>query len=145
MNRRPDNRDGGYTLTEMLVVIGIIGLIAAVLTPTVMGQMGRARAKTARLQLETVSAGLEMFMADVGRYPTEAEGLTALMRQPADALGWTGPYIRDAKSVSDPWGRPLLYQSELEARTYVVRTLGADGKPGGRGADADLQIPEVAP
>lgn len=134
-------REQGYTLTEMLVVIGIIGLIAAVLTPALIGQMGRARAKAAQLQLETVSSEVEMFMADVGRYPTAQEGLAALVAEPAGAEGWTGPYVRDTKVLNDPWGRPVEYQVDPEARTFQVVSLGADGKPGGSGTKRDLKAP----
>lgn len=73
--RRALNSSGGYTLTEMLVVIGIISLIAAVLTPGLMTQLSRARAKSAQLQLDTLASDVEMFRSDVGRYPTQQEGL----------------------------------------------------------------------
>lgn len=133
--------EAGYTLTEMLVVIGIIGLIAAVLTPALIGQLGRARAKAAQLQLETVSAEVEMFMADVGRYPTAAEGLPALVREPPGAEGWTGPYMRDEKSLLDPWGRPIRYLVGADGQGFSVGSFGADGKEGGRGASRDLRAP----
>ncbi len=131
----------GYTLTEMLIVIGVIGLIAAVLTPGLIGQLGRARAKAAQVQLETVSAQVEMFMADVGRYPTAAEGLPALVKEPAGAEGWTGPYMRDPKSLKDPWGRDIRYEVGPEGQGYAVIILGADGKVGGSGANRDLKAP----
>lgn len=133
--------EAGYTLTEMLVVIGIIGLIAAVLTPALIGQLGRARAKAAQLQLETVSAEVEMFQADVGRYPTAAEGLAALVSEPAGADGWTGPYMRDVKALKDPWSRPLVYSVGADGQGYAVISLGADGKEGGSGAGRDLKAP----
>lgn len=133
--------EAGYTLTEMLVVIGIIGLIAAVLTPALIGQLGRARAKAAQLQLETVSAEVEMFQADVGRYPTVAEGLSALVTEPAGADGWTGPYMRDAKALKDPWSRPLVYSVGADGQGYVIVSLGADGKEGGNGVNRDLKAP----
>lgn len=131
--------DDGYTLTEMVVVIAIIGLIAAVVTPNLLGQLARAKAKSARLQLETISAGLEMFHGDAGRYPTGQEGLQALVSEPDGVTGWTGPYVRDAETLVDPWSRPIVY--ELQGERFVIRTLGADGKVGGRGADRDQQIP----
>lgn len=131
----------GYTLTEMLVVIGIICLIAAVLTPGVMGQLSRARVKTAELQLDTVSADIEAFRSDVGRYPTKQEGLQSLLREPANADGWTGPYAKDAKTLSDPWNRPLIYIVASDGQSYHVKSLGADGKPGGTGVNRDLQDP----
>jgi general secretion pathway protein G len=133
--------DEGYTLTEMLVVIGIIGLIAAALTPAMIGQMGRARAKAARLQVETVGAAVEMFRTDVGRYPTPEEGLNALVRAPGGTEGWTGPYVRDAKSIRDPWGRALAYRAD-DQDAFTVASLGSDGKPGGEGTKADLIFPE---
>lgn len=141
--RRPvrAGSDGGYTLTEMLVVIGIIGLIAAVLTPALIGQLGRARAKAAQLQLETVSAEVEMFMADVGRYPTQAEGLPALVTEPVGAEGWTGPYMRDVRALKDPWSRPLRYSVGDDGQGYLVMSLGADGKEGGGGVGRDLKAP----
>jgi general secretion pathway protein G len=130
--------DDGYTLTEMLVVIAIIGLLAAVLTPMIAGQLGRARVKAARLQVENVSTAVEMFRSDVGRYPTAQEGLNGLVRAPDGLDGWIGPYIRNAKSLDDPWGRALKYQAPSDTAPPRVLSLGADGKPGGTGADADI-------
>lgn len=135
----------GYTLTEMLVVIAIIGLLAAALAPNLMGQLGRARTKAAQMQMETVAAGLEMHLTDVGRYPTPEEGLDALLEPSETALGWTGPYVRDRSALADPWGRPLIYEVSEEARAYRLRSLGADGREGGRGADADLALPADQP
>ncbi len=144
MRARRDS-EGGYTLTEMLVVIGIIGLIAAVLTPALVGQMSRARAKAAQLQLQTVSSQLEMFMTDVGRYPTDQEGLRALMKEPDGVEGWTGPYVKDAKALNDPWGRAVVYRTDGSTGSFTITSLGADGKPGGRGADRDLRLPAATP
>lgn len=144
MRARRDS-EGGYTLTEMLVVIGIIGLIAAVLTPALVGQMSRARAKAAQLQLQTVSSQLEMFMTDVGRYPTDQEGLRALMKEPDGVDGWTGPYVKDDKALNDPWGRPVVYRTDGSTDSFTITSLGADGKPGGRGADRDLRLPATTP
>ncbi len=136
--------DAGYTLTEMLVVIGIIGLIAAVLTPGIIGQFSRAKVKAAQLQLDTIAADVESFSSDVQRYPTQQEGLSALLQEPAGVDGWSGPYVRDRKVLSDPWGRPLLYTVDADKRTFTVTSLGADGKPGGSGVDRDLQAPAPA-
>lgn len=134
-------RDAGYTLTEMLVVIAIIGLIAAVLTPSLMGQLGRARAKSAQLQLESVAAAVEMFHADVGRYPTASEGLRALVDEPADAEGWTGPYLKSVKALKDPWTGDILYRAADDGNFEVV-SLGADRKIGGAGTKRDLVAPK---
>jgi general secretion pathway protein G len=134
------NQDG-YTLTEMLVVIGIIAMIAAVLTPNLLGQLGRSRAKAAQLQLETTASAVEIFRTDVGRYPTQEEGLAALIKDPNALTGWAGPYLRDSKSLNDPWNDPLKYTLAEDGRSFFVETLGADGKTGGTGQNKDLRAP----
>lgn len=135
------NRDAGYTLTEILVVMAIIGLIAAVLTPGIIGQLGRARAKTAQVQLETVAAAVESFRSDVGRYPSNAEGLNALMSQPSSADGWTGPYMKNTKALQDPWGHAIDYKESDDTLTFVVTSFGADGVQDGTGLNKDLHAP----
>lgn len=131
--------EDGYTLTEILVVMAIIGLIAAVLTPGLLGQLGRARAKTASLQLESVAAAVEMFRSDTGRYPTNSEGLNALVSQPANAEGWQGPYLKNPKMLTDPWGHAETYTLADTGLTYIVGSYGADGAEGGTGLNKDLQ------
>jgi len=139
--RGPDQRrlnaDDGYTLTEMLVVIVIISLIAAVLTPSLLGQLSRARAKTATLQIESTATSLSLFKDDIGRFPTADEGLKALVANPGSAQGWLGPYLKSDKAMNDPWGHPLVYTVGGDG-TVTVASLGADGKPGGTGVDADI-------
>lgn len=135
------SRDEGYTLTEMLVVMAIIGLIAAVLTPGLIGQLGRARAKSAQMQVETVASAVEMFRADVNRYPTDAEGLGALLAEPGGVEGWTGPYVKNGKVLQDPWGNQVTYKLSGDGRGFVVSSLGRDGAPNGVGLDKDLQAP----
>lgn len=142
MRRNPASgrvrRDAGYTLTEILVVMAVIGLIAAVLTPGLVGQLGRARAKTAQLQLNNIASGVEMFRSDVGRYPTESEGLQALLSPGAEIEGWTGPYIKEAQALTDPWGGQVTYKLVDAGRGFVVTSLGADGAANGTGRDRDL-------
>jgi general secretion pathway protein G len=134
-------RDDGYTLTEILVVMAIIGLIAAVLTPGLLGQLGRSRSKAAQVQIETVAAAVEMFRSDVGHYPKSSEGLQALVAQPGDAEGWTGPYVKGAKVLQDPWGNRIDYKLSDDGRTFLVTSLGADGQPNGQGLNRDLSAP----
>jgi general secretion pathway protein G len=135
---RLETGDEGYTLTELLVVIGIIALIAAVLTPGLLSSMQRARSKTAQMQVQTIAAAVETFRADVGRYPTSAEGLPALVGS-TDLDGWTGPYLKDSRYLQDPWGRAVQYAPD--ATGFTVRSLGADGVAGGNGTDRDLSAP----
>jgi general secretion pathway protein G len=125
----------------MLVVIAIIGLIAAVLTPSLMGQLGRARVKSAQLQLESVAAAVEMFRSDVGRYPTAGEGLKALVDEPAEAEGWTGPYLKSASALKDPWAGEILYRA-VDDGAFEVVSLGSDRKVGGTGTKRDLVAPK---
>jgi general secretion pathway protein G len=139
--RRGVSVDDGYTLTEILVVMAIIGLIAAVLTPGLIGQLGRARAKTAQVQLETMAVSVETFRSDVGRYPTSSEGLSALVAQPANVDGWTGPYVKSSKLLNDPWGHPIDYKESADGLSFLVTSLGADGQPNGSGLNADLHAP----
>jgi general secretion pathway protein G len=78
-----------------------------------------------------------LFKDDMGRYPTEAEGLKALATNPGDADGWLGPYLKSEKSLNDPWGHPLVYTIASDGSVSVT-SLGADNKPGGSGVDADI-------
>ena len=134
--------EDGYTLTEMLVVLAIIGLLVAVITPGILGQLGRARAKTGQMQLETVAAAVESFRSDVGRYPTAGETLTALTADPGDADGWTGPYVKNPKSLVDPWGHAIAYTVDPAGQNFTVTSYGADGAPGGAGLNKDLTAPQ---
>jgi general secretion pathway protein G len=126
----------------MLVVLAIIGIIATILTPGLIGQLGRARAKSAQTHLETVAAATEMFRSDVGRYPTDAEGLAVLLADPG-VEGWTGPYMKSAKALEDPWGRPVTYRLGSGGLTFTVTSLGRDGVAQGSGLDKDLEAPRA--
>jgi general secretion pathway protein G len=109
----------------MLVVIGIIALIAAVLTPSLIGQMGRARAKTAQMQLDTIAAAVEAFRSDTGAYPTTDQGLAVLIADREGAIeGWTGPYLKNDKFLKDPWGTPVVYSPTGQG--FTVTSWGAD-------------------
>ena len=148
MRKCPETRlkrpEAGYTLTEMLVVIAIIGLIAAVLTPNLLGQLQRARVKSAQLQLDTLASNIEVFRSDVGRYPTKAEGLQSLVQEPEGVEGWTGPYARDSRTLNDPWGAPVSYIPSNDGRSFYVESLGADGQREGSGVNRDLRSPAAA-
>ena len=129
----------GFTLMEMLVVLVIIGMIAAVAIPQVMKLLESAKHKAARIQLETVSQSLGYYQMDMGGYPTTQEGLRALVKSPQSNELWNGPYVKDARQVKDPWGRDLIYRSPgTQSKSFDLLSLGADGKEGGSGDDRDI-------
>ena len=128
----------GFTLVELLVVLVILGLIAAFAAPQVIKYLGRAKTDAARIQIERLSGVLDLYRLEVGGYPTSDDGLQALMEQPPDAEKWNGPYLKKANALSDPWGRPYIYQSPGEHGDFDLSTLGADGSDGGDGEDQDL-------
>jgi len=135
--RRRKNEDG-FTLMEMLVVLVVIGLIAAVAIPQVMKLLGNAKAKAAKIQIQTLENGLNYFQLDMGRFPTDQEGLNALTKAPAGADSWSGPYVRNDKQLTDPWGHPFVYKADADGKPYKLESLGADGKEGGTGDDQDI-------
>ena len=104
-DRRWAGRDLGFTLVELLVVLAILGLLAAIATPQVIKYLGRAKAETAKIEIKNLSVGLDLFLLDVGRYPSEQEGLRALVEQPPGLVAWRGPYIKRAGAPVDPWQR----------------------------------------
>lgn len=129
----------GVTILEVLVVLAIIGLIAAVIGPRVVGYLGRAKSETAELQVDQINNALQLFYIDMGRFPAETEGLAALMQSPAGAADWAGPYLADSEALTDPWGRSYLYEDATGgSEDPLVYSLGRDGTEGGSGEDADV-------
>ena len=132
----------GFTLIEILVVIAVISLLAALVAPNVFRHVGTAKDAAAKSQIEMLGAALDAYRLDNGRYPTTAQGLEALWEEPTAEprpSNWRGPYLRKAVPM-DPWGSPYLYASpgELHPNGYDIVTLGADGQPGGAGEDTDI-------
>lgn len=129
---------GGFTLLELLVVIVIIGLLAAYVGPKYFAQLGKSEVTIARAQMEAFGKSLDTYRLDVGRYPTSEEGMAALMAAPATAgAKWNGPYLK--KSVpQDPWGHPYLYRSPGAKSDYEIVSTGKDGQPGGTGENVDI-------
>jgi general secretion pathway protein G len=128
--------EDGFTLVELLVVLVILALLAALVGPRVVGYLGQAKGKTAAIQLSAYRTALELYHLDMGRYPEASEGLAALLAPPAGVTGWAGPYL-DKALAADPWGHPYLYEARGTAG-YVLKSLGADGQEGGEGDAADL-------
>ncbi|HUG26110.1 type II secretion system major pseudopilin GspG [Piscinibacter sp.] len=140
-------RRAGFTLIEILVVIAVISVLAALVAPNVFRHVGSAKDAAARSQIELLGAALDAYRLDNGRYPTTAQGLDALWQEPAAEprpTNWRGPYLRKAVP-NDPWGNPYLYVSpgEFNARSYDLISLGADGALGGVGDDADISNTNV--
>lgn len=127
----------GFTLLELLVVIVIIGLLAAYVGPKYFSQLGKSEVTIAKAQIEAFEKALDTYRLDVGRYPTSDEGLAALLNKPAAATKWNGPYLKKEVPL-DPWGHAYIYRSPGSKGDFEVLSYGKDGQPGGSGEDADL-------
>ena len=137
--REKTKRRNGFTLVELMVVIVIIGLLATIVALNVLPSGDTARVQKARADIATIEQGLELYRLQMGSYPTTAQGLNALVSAPAgvDASRYqAGGYIK--RLPEDPWNRPYLYASPGQHGAADVWTLGADGKEGGEGIDADI-------
>ena len=132
-NRRNTSESGeaGFTLVEMLVVITIIGLIMSLVGPRVLTYLSESKVKAAKIQIESLSAALDLFYLDNGRYPAANEGLTALVQRPSSASGWNGPYLKTNAVPADPWGRPYLYKVPGDHAPYEIASYGSSGPEGG--------------
>jgi len=129
----------GFTLLELLVVIVIIGLLAAYVGPRYFAQIGKSETAVARAQMDALEKALDTLRIDLGRYPTTEEGLGALMSKPANGSKWDGPYLK-SPAPPDPWGRAYIYRSPGPLGDYELLSLGKDGQAGGTGENADLVI-----
>jgi general secretion pathway protein G len=131
------SREMGFTLIELLVVLAIISLLAGLVGPSVLKQLGGAKTKTARVQIKDLEQSLEMYKLDVGHYPETSEGLSALVEKPGSADGWNGPYLKSGLP-KDPWNRDYLYTNPGTHAEVDISSLGQDGAPGGEGEDSDV-------
>ncbi len=130
--------DGGFTLLELLVVLGILVLLATLVAPQVLRYLGKARTDTARAQISAISTALELYALDVGNFPQQQSGLAALVQAPAGQAKWKGPYMKKADGLVDPWGHAYQYRFPGKAGGADVYTLGRDNAPGGNDEDQDL-------
>jgi general secretion pathway protein G len=135
---RPAAATAGFTLLELLVVLAILGLLAAFAVPQVMNYLGGARSDAAKIQVSNLSTALDLYRLDAGRYPSTDEGLDGLVTRPSGADRWNGPYVKRQESLIDPWGEPYLYRSPGQHGAYDLFSLGADKAEGGEGEDRDL-------
>jgi general secretion pathway protein G len=138
--RRRHAGKAGYSLLEILIVLTIIALIAALVGPRLFAQLDRSKVTTARVQARGLETALETMRVDINRYPTQQEGLALLMQaDPKTVTGWAGPYLGGALP-NDPWGKPYVYEPpKSDTQPPAVISYGADGKPGGSGNSADVR------
>ncbi len=128
----------GFTLIELLVVLVILGLLASLVGPRVMKNLGESKSKTAMLQIEELSAALDLYRLEVGKYPTDGQGLVALVEKPTGVAQWNGPYLRKRVIRQDPWGNHYHYRSPGEHGPFDLYSFGADNTEGGEGEERDM-------
>jgi general secretion pathway protein G len=130
--------DGGFTLVELLVVLVILSLIMGLVAPRVLGYLSDARVRSAKLQIDSLSAALDLFYLDAGRYPSQSEGLTVLVKRPPSVQTWNGPYLKQTALPEDPWGHPYQYRVPGQKGPYAIVSLGSDGRDGGSNDAGDI-------
>ncbi len=129
---------GGFTLIELMVVMVILGLLAALVVPKMFGKVGKAKVKAAYTQIELFGVALDSLTLDIGRYPATSEGLQALVTQPSGVEEWDGPYLKKMEIPLDPWGEPYHYESPGSHGDYDIFSYGADNAEGGEGKNQDI-------
>lgn len=128
----------GFTLLELLVVMVIIGLLVSYVGPRFFSQIGKSEVKATRAQMDALEKALEQYRIDVGRFPSNEQGLAALFLRPKDEPKWAGPYLKKAVPP-DAWGRPFQYKVPGErGGEFDLVSTGRDGRSGGSGEDADI-------
>lgn len=130
-------KNNGFTLLELLVVMVIIGLLASYVGPKYFAQIGKSETKTAKQQIGALESALDQYRLDTGHYPSTEQGLNALFVAPSNEPKWSGPYLKKA-APSDPWGKPYLYKSPGEHAEIDLYSLGKDGQPGGKDENSDV-------
>jgi general secretion pathway protein G len=134
------HRIRGFTLIELLVVLVILGMLAGLVGPRVMKYASSSKVDVAKVQLEDLAAGLDLFKLDVGRYPTSNEGLKALVDGGDSIPGWNGPYLRKKKLPKDPWGRDYVYSYPGKDNEFDLISYGQDGVSGGEKESSDINF-----
>lgn len=138
MKRQGSRRPQGFTLLELLVVIMIIGLLTGIVAPRLLGQISRSEATTARAQIDAFDKALQAYRIDMGRFPSDGEGLAALVTLPSNEPRWRGPYLKSGVPV-DPWGTAYVYRARsTRGKDFDLYSLGAERAQGGVGDDADI-------
>jgi len=130
-------QEAGYTLVELLVVLAILALLVGIATPMVLKYLDGAKVSVARVQIDNLGASLDLFKLDVGNYPTQQQGLQALIAAPAGDPDWNGPYVKNTTNLNDPWGHPYEYRIPGQHGAYDLWSEGPHGEDNG-------EKPEIA-
>jgi general secretion pathway protein G len=133
----PAAPDPGPALARLVVLV-ILGLLAALAGPRVVNYLGGAKTDTAKLQIENLKSALDLYRLDTGSYPSPQQGLGVLLKDPGNVRGWKGPYLDSPSVPADPWGTPYAYRAPGQHGPFDLFTLGADKAPGGTGEAADV-------
>ncbi len=134
----PRHGETGFTLVEIIVVITIMALIMTLVGPRVLNYLSESKVKAAKIQIESLASALDLYFLDTGQYPSNAEGLNALVQRPGSSPGWNGPYLRGTIVPNDPWGRPYIFRAPGLQSSYDIVSYGSDGQEGGSGVAADI-------
>lgn len=137
-SNRHSRAEDGFSLIELLVVLAILGLLIGLVAPPIIHYFGRAKTDVARVQIHEIESALDLYRLDLGRYPTQSEGLGALVGKPAGLERWQGPYLKQATMPLDPWGHAYHYRIPGEHGEYDLYSLGADDASGGTGENQDV-------
>lgn len=134
--KRPVTSSRGFTLMELLIVMAILAMLAALVGPALFGNLGRGQRSAAQTQMDALATALDAYRLDVGRYPRDLNGL---LENDTGRDAWNGPYLERTQTIPlDPWGNEYIYS--VEGRSFTLMSLGADGAPGGEGDDADIKL-----
>ncbi|MDR4506670.1 MAG: type II secretion system major pseudopilin GspG [Candidatus Brocadiaceae bacterium] len=131
-------KNGGFTLLELLIVMIIIGLLAALIGPKMIGRVGESRQTVAKQQIEGFATALEMYKLDTTKYPTQEQGLEALISNPQGVNNWKGPYLKKKHIPKDPWSNEYVYTYPGSNGDFDIISYGADGSEGGDGEEKDV-------
>jgi len=134
------NAKAGLTLLEVMIVLAVIALIVGLGAPRLMESFGRAKSQAAEVSMANLKGAVQLYYIDTGRYPSESDGLSALIAAPKDVSGWRGPYLDGDADLIDPWGHAFVYAIPGSAGPFGLTSLGRDGQPGGTGEDSDISL-----
>lgn len=130
-------KQNGFTMMELLIVLVIIGLLAALVGPTLYKQISPAKASVASAQIENFMSALDAYFIDTGTFPSNQQGLSALREKPSSVSSWNGPYLKK-ELPKDPWGNPYVYKSPGRNGGYEIMSYGSDGAAGGQDDARDI-------